>query len=127
MKKEKPIQVLELSTGFSVRGLILSSKLDIYLETDLPNVVKIKREIIRKIVANKHLFISALNPLDYDELKSIGDRFFKKSKDKRVVIVQEDLITYFSSDEQEQVRRNISRFLQEYCPRWGWITTDFSY
>lgn len=127
LKKENFSQILELATGFSTRGLTSASKYEFYLETDLPKIINLKEKLSKNIKNEPKLIFSSLNPLNYNELCKVGNKFFKNSKNKKVAIIQEGLITYFNQKEQEKIRNNISAFLKEYCPKGAWITPDFSY
>ena len=122
--------VLELSAGLSSRFLELSGR-NFYAETDLQEMVLLKKRIVRQILGEKsdessHRYILPLNPMDLPELFSFGENFIKEFNENPLAIINEGLLMYLSTKEQEQLRDNLGLFLDKYSPEGYWITTDFS-
>jgi O-methyltransferase involved in polyketide biosynthesis len=116
--------VLELSAGFSFRGLATVMERDVcYLDTDLPDVVRLKKEFLASLPPSSSppkgtLEILPLNALDADEMSRIAERF----PAGELAIVNEGLLLYLEDEEKKTVCANIHRLLQQ---RGGcWITGD---
>jgi len=118
--------ILELSAGLSSRGLEFSGR-DHYIETDLPAMTALKKKIVNQIIIeNSSYQILPLNPLNLSELLLFGKRFQGEYGKKPPTIINEGLLMYLSTNEQEQLRDNLTLFLGKYFPQSSWITTDFS-
>ena len=122
-------QVLELASGFSLRGLAMANKNGItYVETDLPGVNEEKRKLIDSVRKNHSLpdlpnhHIAIANALNLEDL---GQAMRPLPKGKRLAIVNEGLIHYFSVEERETLAQNVRSILQEYTGG-VWITPDFA-
>ena len=119
--------VLELGGGLSSRGLEMKDRH--YIETDLPNMALLKKDIVNKLrkncETNPHYRVFSLNPLHADEFISFGKALFQKRKSP-VAIINEGLMMYLSTEEQRQLMQNIALFLEKYCPSGYWITSDLS-
>lgn len=122
-------QVLELASGFSLRGLAMTRNADItYIESDLDELTSEKIELVAEIRAryrfenygNHH--IAAANALDTDQLRAAVRPL---RRDQRLVIVNEGLIQYFSVAEREALAKNVRDLLRE-CGGGVWITPDFT-
>jgi O-methyltransferase involved in polyketide biosynthesis len=116
--------ILELSSGFSFRGLELTAKKKIhYIDTDLPDVVAIKKEFVKELKkevpeSEGTLEITPLNCLDKEQFIQIINHFPKGS----IAIVNEGLLMYLNTEEKEKVCKIIYDILKE---RGGfWITAD---
>jgi O-methyltransferase involved in polyketide biosynthesis len=116
--------VLELSSGFSFRGLAITSEKDIhYIDTDLPEIIASKKELMEaldhgNVQANGRLELLPLNALDGGQFRSIINRF----SEGPVVIVNEGLLMYLDNGEKESLCAIIHDILKE---RGGyWITAD---
>lgn len=114
-------QVLELAAGYSSRGLIYSKKGYNYVELDLENVSKNKKEILQSIEKNipKNLNIISGNALKNNDFKKM-DRYFKT--DEPITVINEGLLRYLTFDEKRQVAQNIYDLLSKYGGIW--ITCD---
>jgi O-methyltransferase involved in polyketide biosynthesis len=121
-------QVLELASGFSLRGLAMTQDPDItYVDTDLEDLNAVKIKLIAGLRAkyaiadtgNYH--IATANALDLAQLQSACRQF---RRDQPIAIVNEGLIIYFSVAEREQLARNIHALLDDFGGVW--ITPDFS-
>lgn len=117
--------ILELSSGFSFRGLARTKKEDgvHYIDTDLPDLIDSKKRLAAALLKegvneNSQLEILPLNALDETEFNRIADRF----PDGPIVIVNEGLLIYLDPEEKEKLCGIIHRLLQR---RGGyWITAD---
>jgi len=116
--------ILELSSGYSFRGLdkVRNSKLH-YIDTDLPAVIETKKEFIKALQTNMknmqgELELLSLNALNEDQFRDTVNRF----PSGEIVIVNEGLLMYLDSSEKEKLCRIIHNILEE---RGGyWITAD---
>lgn len=117
--------ILELSSGFSFRGLTLSHQRPVfYMDTDLPALIATKRRFIDALNAEQlstppgHYELQPLNALDTTAFDTITDGF----PPGEITIVNEGLLVYLSPTEKEKLCRNIRTTLQQ---RGGcWITGD---
>jgi len=116
--------ILELSSGFSFRGLALSRQREVfYIDTDLPEIITAKKEMVKTLVKDMEssvgiLELSALNALDENEFEAIANRF----PQGEIIIVNEGLLMYLGMPEKESLCRIIHDLLRR---RGGyWITAD---
>jgi O-methyltransferase involved in polyketide biosynthesis len=116
--------ILELSSGYSFRSLSYAKQKGVhYIDTDLPDVINVKKEFIKSLTldgseTNGKLELLPLNALDQNSFYGIIDRF----PQGQVVIVNEGLLTYFNKQEKEKLCSIIHNILIE---RGGyWITGD---
>jgi O-methyltransferase involved in polyketide biosynthesis len=116
--------VMELSSGFSFRGLSMVKENNIhYIDTDLGNVIEYKKQLIDKLVGRDFLTkgkleMLPLNVLDEKEFNLIVERF----QDGPLVIVNEGLLMYLNNKEKEKLCKIISGVLAR---KGGyWITAD---
>jgi len=117
--------ILELSSGFSFRGLARTQQPGVqYIDTDLPEVIEDKKRFIPHLEADEpakgsKLETLPLNALDEEQFMAITDHF---SADEPVVIVNEGLLMYLSLSEKEKLLKIIHTILSK---RGGyWITAD---
>lgn len=116
--------ILELSSGYSFRGLALTGKQDVhFIDTDLPDLITPKEQItteLRKDLPEPKgkLEILPLNAMDEQAFQAIISRFDPGP----VTIINEGLLMYLNQEEKEKLCRIIRSVLQE---RGGyWITAD---
>jgi O-Methyltransferase involved in polyketide biosynthesis len=116
--------ILELSSGFSFRGLeTVKQKGFYYIDTDLPDVIKTKTDFVDVLTAEDYkqegtLEILPLNALDENRFKEIVNHFPKGE----IAIVNEGLLMYLDIEEKEKLCKIIHAILKE---RGGyWITAD---
>ena len=133
--------ILEISSGFSFRGLDLSNKKDVfYIDTDLPNIVATKQRFIDAFKtpnaqgpsalaaspgsagpsgqAPGHYELQPLNALD----PTAFDAIIAKFPPGPITILNEGLLVYLDDQQKSQLCANIHRALQT---RGGaWITAD---
>jgi O-methyltransferase involved in polyketide biosynthesis len=116
--------ILELSSGYSFRGLDCIIHNDVhYIDTDLPDVILVKKQFfgslkIEGIKTKGNLELLPLNALDEKNFHEIIDRF----PDGEVAIINEGLLTYLDKQEKLMICSIIHNILME---RGGyWITAD---
>jgi len=134
--------ILELSSGFSFRGLALSREKPVYyIDTDLPDLIATKQQFVSALTrepqatasngasnpataANApentpgHYELLPLNVLDAPAFHAIADRF----PPGPLLIVNEGLLVYLDQAEKEALCQTIRSILQR---RGGyWITGD---
>ena len=116
--------ILELSSGFSFRGLDLIHHQPVnYIDTDLPEVVETKRNFVDGLkpaggstVGN--LQTMPLNALDEKQFQEIAKLF----PAGELAIINEGLLMYLNVEEKKKLFHNIRGVLKE---RGGyWITAD---
>jgi len=120
-----PIQnILEISSGFSFRGLSsVLNKAVYYIDTDLPDVIATKLNLLddllpHDIVPHGELETLALNALDEAAFTTIAGHF----PGGEILIINEGLLVYLDMDEKRKLCQNIRKVLQQ---RGGyWITAD---
>lgn len=108
-----PGSVLELAGGLSPRGL--ASTLP-YLETDLPDMVAAKAELVQALGRRLGHSLAPLNALGPD-LLAMAQRM------ERPAIIHEGLLLYFGADERRQLTENVAAVLHT-VPGSVWVTTD---
>lgn len=120
-------QVLELASGLSFRGILMTTDPDlIYVESDLPALTREKIFVAERIptLQNAHkrpnLFFEDVNALAMTDLNHALRHFDPK---KPIAVVHEGLYMYLSRPEKEILANNIKQILR----RFGgvWITPDF--
>ncbi|MGZ3755694.1 MAG: class I SAM-dependent methyltransferase [Mucilaginibacter sp.] len=116
--------ILEISSGFSFRGLVAVQQDGVhYIDTDLPEVIELKKQFVEALQPapnpKSKLEVLPLNALDEDAFESIINRF---APGEPVLIVNEGLLMYLGVAEKEKLCRIIQKVLHE---RGGyWITAD---
>lgn len=114
--------ILELSSGYSFRGLDMAGKKAVhYIDTDLEDVISRKKQFIDRLQQTPlqgYLELKALNVLDEQAFEAIV-RSFPAGP---VAIVNEGLLMYLNMDEKKQLLAIIHKIL---TIRGGcWITAD---
>jgi len=116
--------ILELSSGYSLRGLDLCAKDKSihYIDTDLPEIVAVKQSMMAELAldkdANKNFELFPLNALDANAFQHLLNRFDKGP----LTIVNEGLLMYLNTAEKKSLCRTIHEALKQ---RGGcWITAD---
>jgi O-methyltransferase involved in polyketide biosynthesis len=116
--------ILELSSGFSFRGLEITKKSGFhYIDTDLPEVINIKKDITNSLRDGSfrtkgELELVPLNCLDEQQFNEIVSHFTAGE----IAIVNEGLLMYLDTKEKENLCKIIHKILRE---RGGyWITAD---
>ncbi|QKJ29719.1 hypothetical protein HQ865_08095 [Mucilaginibacter mali] len=118
--------ILEISSGFSFRGLHLAvNNPDVaYIDTDLPEVIETKKQLTEELVSGQKLTLKGtlltlpMNALDEETFRQYVD----KLPPGPVNIINEGLLVYLNSDEKKRLCQIIHRILTE---RGGyWINAD---
>jgi O-methyltransferase involved in polyketide biosynthesis len=116
--------ILELSSGYSFRGLALCAQDNgvHYIDTDLPAVVATKRDMMTRLRLDQHpnqqFELLTLNALDESAFHSVVQKFGAGP----LSIVNEGLLMYLNLDEKRRLCQTIHTVLQQ---RDGcWITAD---
>jgi O-methyltransferase involved in polyketide biosynthesis len=123
-------QVLELASGYSLRGLDLSRSGTIqYVEADLPNVVTAKLSLLEDVrqqhgipPSPRHAIANA-DALDLDQVRAAAVGFDTR---RPLTILCEGLIMYLSKRETEQLATNVHQVLGEFAGG-TWICPDFTF
>ena len=116
--------IIELSSGFSFRGLeTVKQKGFYYIDTDLQDVIAMKKDFIAAFLNDSFkidgkLELLPLNALDDKQFHEIVNHF----PDGEIVIVNEGLLMYLNINEKKRLCSIIYDILKE---RGGyWITAD---
>lgn len=133
LKNKKNIFIIELGSGLSPRSLQFLEREDFfYVETELNPLIQLKEKIIKEIIELNQLkpkqtiaFLE-INPLIREDMDKLGKFYKEFGKNKKVEIINEGVLMYFSKEEKTVFAENIHYFLEKYCPSGEWITTDFS-
>jgi O-methyltransferase involved in polyketide biosynthesis len=123
-------QVLELASGYSLRGLDLTRGGAIrYVETDLPNVVAAKLTLLDD-VRNAHGIprspqhvVTTADALDFDQVRAAAAGL---DPGQPLTVLCEGLIMYLSKEQTEQLAAHVRRLLQAFAGGC-WITPDFTF
>lgn len=123
-------QVLELASGYSLRGFDLTRTGALrYVETDLPEVVAAKVSLLDDL-RNDHAIprsgqhrVVAADALDFDAVRSAASAFDPSAP---LTILCEGLIMYLSQDQTAQLATNVRRLLAQFSGGC-WITPDFTF
>jgi O-methyltransferase involved in polyketide biosynthesis len=115
--------ILELAAGFSFRGLNMAARRDdvFYLDTDLPEMVAIKTDLVRRLhpeALRGTLLVKRLNALDADAFRASVDLLPAGP----IAVVQEGLLMYLDDAEKAALTANLRGAL---LARGGsWVTAD---
>jgi O-methyltransferase involved in polyketide biosynthesis len=117
--------ILEISSGFSFRGLHQVQYEDrFYIDTDLPEVIHIKETLLQPILRTLpeaplgQLLVKPLNALDEDAFRALVRRF----PPGPLALVNEGLLVYLDESEKRRLCAIIRALLKE---RGGyWVTAD---
>jgi hypothetical protein len=120
------LNILEISSGYSFRGLdlVLRHPNIYYLDTDLQGVIDIKKDLVNQLIINEKLYLKgklkteALNALDEDVfLNAINQMPLGP-----ISIINEGLLVYLNTNEKISLCKTIHKSLKQ---RGGyWITAD---
>ncbi|GAA4451643.1 class I SAM-dependent methyltransferase [Rurimicrobium arvi] len=116
--------ILELSSGYSLRGLDLcrkNAKVH-YIDTDLPDVVGVKQRMIEHLQLYADLKglldLRPLNAMDEQEFEQVSEKF----DEQPLGIVNEGLLMYLNIDEKIQLCHSVRKALLKNGGYW--ITAD---
>jgi len=123
-------QVLELASGYSLRGLDLTRGGAVrYVETDLPDVVAAKLGLIEEVLQHHAIpqspqhVVTAADALDFDQVRSAAAGL---DRSRALTVLCEGLIMYLSKEQTEQLAAHVRRLLGEFAGGC-WITPDFTF
>jgi O-methyltransferase involved in polyketide biosynthesis len=123
-------QVLELASGYSLRGLDLTrSGVIRYVEADLPDVVSAKLSLLEDIRQHHGIppcpqhVVTAADALDLEQVRAAAAALDRR---RPLTVLCEGLVLYLSKEETECLATNIHRLLGEFAGGF-WITPDFSF
>ncbi len=113
-------RVLELAAGLSFRGLARTGDID-YLETDLPDIVELKRSLLAKLAPPPGAGRYRIEPLDVLDEEAFAAAV-ASLRPGPLAIANEGLLMYLDADAKTQLASNIRAALGI---RGGhWITAD---
>ena len=128
IRKLRATQVLELASGFSLRGLAVTQDPRLtYVESDLEELTEEKASLVAdlrrqyRLADHGNLHLVTVDALDRSQLRSAAKGF---RRDQPIAVVNEGLLLYLSATEMATVARNIRDLLIEFDGVW--ITPDFS-
>jgi len=124
LKKLKNPYVLELAAGVTPRGLEFADENKYYIESDLADLVKIKKKILQKLNRDK-VNIIPLNVLNKKDLMNVGEIYRKSKSKKPLAVIHSGLWTYLDKEEQAVMSENIKSLLKKYSPKGYWVSLDF--
>jgi O-methyltransferase involved in polyketide biosynthesis len=123
-------QVLELASGYSLRGLDLTRGGAVrYVETDLPGVVATKLGLLEDVRKDHAIrpspghVVTAADALDLDQVRSSVSGL---DPSQPLTVLCEGLIMYLSKEQTEQLAANVRRLLADFAGGC-WITPDFTF
>lgn len=127
IRKLRATQVLELASGFSLRGLAVTQDPKVtYVESDLEELTEEKASLVAdlrrqyRLADHGNLHLVTADALDRSQLRSAAKGF---RRDQPIAVVNEGLLLYLSATEMATVARNIRDLLIEFDGVW--ITPDF--
>ena len=130
IRKSGASQVLELASGYSLRGLDLTRTRSIrYVEADLPEVIETKRGLLEElrqqhgVAPSPDHVVTVADALDLDQVRAAAAVL---DHGKPLVVLCEGLIQYLSKEEVELLATNIRRLLGEFAGGC-WMTPDFAF
>ena len=123
-------QVLELASGYSLRGLDLTQTGSLhYVETDLRDVVATKLDLLEDVrrrhdIAPRPLHaVTVADALDLGQLQLAAAGF---DRGRPLVILCEGLVGYLTREETSCLIRNVHSLLGEFTGGW-WLVPDFAF
>jgi O-methyltransferase involved in polyketide biosynthesis len=130
VRKSGASQVLELASGYSLRGLDMTQGGSLsYVETDLPAVVATKLDLLDDIRRRHELapspshVVKVADALDIEQLRAATAMFHR---DRTLTVLCEGLIGYLTRDETRRVATHVRTLLSELGGGW-WIVPDFAF
>jgi O-methyltransferase involved in polyketide biosynthesis len=123
-------QVLELASGYSLRGLDVTRSSAIrYVETDLPDVVATKLALLEDvrrqhgIASNARHVVTVADALDLEQVRTAARLF---DPEQPLIVLCEGLIGYLTRQETERLATNAHDVLGAFKGS-SWICPDFSF
>lgn len=114
-------QVLELASGLSTRGLVMSEDSGVkYIELELEQMAGIKLEAIGRLTESRdNLHVVSGNALRFSDLNKAAKYF---DDNKQICIINEGLLRYLDFSEKARVSHNVHILLEQFGGFW--ITPD---
>ena len=123
-------QVLELASGYSLRGLDLTRDSSLrYVETDLRDVVATKVDLLEDVrrrhgIAPSPLHVvTVADVLDVDQLRTAAASF---DRGRPLMVLCEGLVGYLTREETGRLTTNVHGLLSEFPGGW-WLVPDFAF
>jgi O-methyltransferase involved in polyketide biosynthesis len=123
-------QVLELASGYSLRGLDLTRNHALrYVETDLPDVVAAKLGLLEDVRQHHAIppsaqhVVAAVDALDLEQVRSAVSVLDGR---RPLTVLCEGLIMYLSKEETQRLATNVHALLEDFAGG-SWITPDFTF
>ena len=118
--------ILEISSGFSFRGLQMAIECPdvFYIDTDLPEIIATKVDLTDQLIAQQNLHLKGqlhtvpMNALDRDDFIRTTNQF----PDGPIQIVNEGLLVYLDAAEKTKLCETIRKILKDRSGEW--ITAD---
>lgn len=121
-------QVLELASGYSLRGLDLTRDSSLcYVETDLPGVVATKLGLLEEVRRRHGILPSPLHVVaaaDALEVEQLRAATAVCDRSRPLLVLCEGLIGYLTREETARVADNVRELIDELGGGW-WIVPDF--
>jgi O-methyltransferase involved in polyketide biosynthesis len=123
-------QVLELASGYSLRGLDLTQTSSIhYVETDLREVVATKLDLLEDVRRRHDLAPSPSHAVTSADVRDLGQLQLAAAgfdRSRPLVVLCEGLVGYLTREETECLTRNVHDLLAEFAGG-SWIVPDFAF
>jgi O-methyltransferase involved in polyketide biosynthesis len=123
-------QVLELASGYSLRGFDLTRSGSIrYVEVDLPDVVATKLGLLADvrhrhgIAPSARHVVTAADVLDFPQVRAAAVAL---DRAQPLIVLCEGLIGYLTREETTRLAANVHRVLGEFAGG-SWLVPDFSF
>lgn len=123
-------QVLELASGYSLRGLDLTQSSSLhYVETDLHDVVAMKLDLLddvrrrHDIEPSRSHVVTVADALDIDQLRTAVAGL---DRARPLMVLCEGLIGYLTREETGRLAANVHRLLTQFAGGW-WVVPDFAF
>lgn len=128
--KSSCTQVLELASGYSLRGIDLTRSSAVrYVETDLPDVVATKLTLLddvrqqHEIAPSPRHVVTVADALDLEQVRAATAGL---DHTRPLMILCEGLIGYLTREETERLASNVRALLGAFA-NGSWICPDFSF
>ncbi|MGE0549877.1 MAG: class I SAM-dependent methyltransferase [Kofleriaceae bacterium] len=123
-------QILELASGYSLRGLDLTQSSSVhYVETDLPAVVATKLDLLdevrqrHQLVPSPRHVVTIADALDLEQLRAAVAMF---DRARPLMVFCEGLIGYLAREETGRLAANVKQLINQFGGGW-WIVPDFAF
>ena len=123
-------QVLELASGYSLRGLDLTRDGSLcYVETDLRDVVATKVELLEELRRRHDLspspshVVTVADALDIEQLRTAAAVF---ERERPLLVLCEGLVGYLTREEVQRLAENVRMLIGGSGGGW-WIVPDFAF